>query len=189
MNPDGFKFTERNRMWRKNRRGGYGVDLNRNWRSGWGGEGSSNQRSSEVYRGESPVSEPESQALDKFYAKYPSLRAGIDLHQYGQIILRPFGKTIQPPPEEAKFKAIGEKMVSAIRSVNGLTYRSVRAREFWAAAGIMSDHLYEIRKMIGFTIEMRPPHASFHIPPEQILPNAKENFEALMVMAEEVKNL
>lgn len=162
------------------------MDLNRNWRYGWGGEGSSNSRSSEVYRGESALSEPESSAIDSFLQRNRNIKASVDFHQYGQIILRPYGSTMSPPPDEARNKAVGEKMQAAIRSVNGLSYRSVRAREFWAAAGIMSDHFYAYYKTLGFTIEMRPPHASFHIPPEQILPNAKENFEAIIVLANEV---
>ncbi len=88
LNPDGFKYTERDRMWRKNRRGGYGVDINRNWASGWGGEGSSNQRNSEVFRGERALSEPESTAVDNYFKSHRSIKGSIDFHQYGQIILR-----------------------------------------------------------------------------------------------------
>ncbi|MFQ5807469.1 MAG: M14 family metallopeptidase, partial [Phycisphaerae bacterium] len=45
-NPDGYVYSwNTDRMWRKNRRnnggGSYGVDLNRTWSVGWGGEGAS----------------------------------------------------------------------------------------------------------------------------------------------------
>jgi hypothetical protein len=42
VNPDGYEYSWTDeRYWRKNRRGGVGVDTNRNFGYGWGGEGSS----------------------------------------------------------------------------------------------------------------------------------------------------
>lgn len=36
VNPDGYEYSRiKNRMWRKNRRSSYGVDLNRNWDHRW----------------------------------------------------------------------------------------------------------------------------------------------------------
>lgn len=57
VNPDGYQYSwSANRYWRKNRRGGHGVDLNRNWSVAWGGDGSSSNKRSDVYRGEYAVS-------------------------------------------------------------------------------------------------------------------------------------
>ena len=53
-------------MWRKNRRGGYGVDLNRNYSFNWNScGGSSGNKRSDTYRGPSAASEPETKALMK----------------------------------------------------------------------------------------------------------------------------
>jgi hypothetical protein len=41
------------------------------------------------------------------------------------------------PLDEARNKNIGDRMAAAIKSVYGSSYRSVRAREFWPAAGIL----------------------------------------------------
>jgi murein tripeptide amidase MpaA len=64
FNVDGYIYTRTtDRFWRKNRRnngdGTFGVDINRNWGAGWGGEGSSGSGSQETYRGTAPFSEPE----------------------------------------------------------------------------------------------------------------------------------
>jgi carboxypeptidase T len=131
----------------------------------------------------------ESTAISGFLGRNKNIKAAIDLHQYGQIILRPYGHTTASPPDEARNERIGTKMQTAIRGVNGRSYRSVRAIQFWSAAGIASDTFYGTHKLIGFTIEMRPPTASFHIPTSEILPNAKENFAAIMVLVNEVANL
>ena len=176
-------------MWRKNRRGGYGVDINRNWIIGFGGSGSSGVRSSQTYRGTHAISENESTAINGYFSKNKNIKGAVDLHQYGQIILRPYGHTTTAPPDEARNAKLGADMQAAIKSVNGKAYRSMRAIQFWSAAGIASDTFYGTHKMLGFTIEMRPPHASFHIPESEILPNAKENFEALMVLVRAVSKL
>ena len=58
-------------MWRKNRKknptNNYGVDLNRNYGYKWGFDdnGSSSTTNNETYRGTSPFSEPETQAIKK----------------------------------------------------------------------------------------------------------------------------
>ena len=74
-NPDGYQYTfDHERLWRKNLRDnngngqiqvGDGVDPNRNFPNHWGydKEGSSSIPSSDTYRGPSPVSEPETQAM------------------------------------------------------------------------------------------------------------------------------
>jgi len=52
LNPDGYVYTwQADRYWRKNRRGDYGVDLNRNWDHAWGGQGASNYPYDENFRG------------------------------------------------------------------------------------------------------------------------------------------
>jgi carboxypeptidase T len=85
-------------MWRKNRKlnqgGSYGVDLNRNWKSGFGGSGSSGSPSSETYRGTAAYSEPETKTIaDYLGSQSNTLKAAIDFHSYSQLNLRPWGKT------------------------------------------------------------------------------------------------
>lgn len=195
VNPDGFVFTwTNNRMWRKNRRrnngGTFGVDLNRNWRSGFGGQGSSGSPGSETYRGTAALSEPETSNISKFLTRHPQIKAGYDFHAYSQLMLRPWGKSTSPSPDENKLAALGGKMCDAIRSVHRVNYQNIRSSGLYPASGIMCDEFYEYHKQMGYTVELRPTQwggGGFNPPPTQILPTAEENWKALLVLAEYVK--
>jgi len=195
VNPDGFAFTwAGSRMWRKNRRGEngriHGVDLNRNWRSGFGGPGSSGSPSSETYRGTRALSEPETLAISQFLTKHTQIKASIDFHAYSQLNLRPWGKQSGPSPDEPKLTALGKKMCDAIHSVHRVTYQNIRSAGLYLASGIMCDEFYENHKHMGYTIELRPTQfggGGFILPPQFILPTAEENWKAVLVAAEYVK--
>lgn len=104
INPDGHVYVQNNHSgdwwnwWRKNRRdngdGSYGVDLNRNYSYMWGYDdiGSSPDPSSYTYRGPSPFSEPETQAVRDFCAGR-SFSVALSYHSYGELILFPWGYT------------------------------------------------------------------------------------------------
>ncbi len=72
VNPDGYEYNRRTNpggggLWRKSRRGGYGVDLNRNYASFFASPGgSSGSTSSGSYHGTAPFSEPETAAVEAF---------------------------------------------------------------------------------------------------------------------------
>ena len=75
-NPDGYEYTWNFvRTWRKNRRVNagsnncFGVDLNRNWDFEWDAPGHSKDPCSDLYRGPSPFSEPEPQAIADFVGR------------------------------------------------------------------------------------------------------------------------
>jgi hypothetical protein len=76
--------------WRKNRHrngdGTFGVDLNRNFPIRWGS--GAEEEKSETYEGPHPLSEPETQALERFFEERP-LRAFVDLHSTMKAILHP----------------------------------------------------------------------------------------------------
>ncbi|XP_046952798.1 carboxypeptidase A5 isoform X2 [Lynx rufus] len=105
-NPDGFAFTHSmNRLWRKNKstRPGIfciGVDLNRNWKSGFGGNGSNNNPCSETYRGPSPQSEPEVAAIVDFITSHGNIKALISIHSYSQMLMYPYGHSPEPVPNQ-----------------------------------------------------------------------------------------
>ena len=101
-NPDGYQYTfDTERLWRKNLRDnngdgqitvGDGVDLNRNFVDHWGydNEGSSNEPFSETYRGPSPASEPETQAMQGLINRiHPRFMS--NMHSFGQWLLYPQG--------------------------------------------------------------------------------------------------
>ncbi|MFQ3611413.1 MAG: M14 family zinc carboxypeptidase [Fimbriimonadales bacterium] len=192
VNPDGYEFSwTTNRLWRKNRRylgtnsSGqplYGVDLNRNWGYQWGGVGSSNQRSSEIYRGPAPFSEPETYSLSRWMMSLPTLRAHIDIHSYSQLILYPWGFTGELPPFDPVFARVGSAMQSAIQSVYGLFYTvGPIYTTIYPASGGMTDWVFGVRGALSFTYELRDTgQYGFLLPPDQIRPNAEEVYPAVL---------
>jgi carboxypeptidase T len=134
-NPDGRKFAEGGQLWRKNTDQNYcgatssnrGADLNRNYPFQWGGPGSSGSPCSETYRGPSPSSEPETQAITDYVRSIfpdqrdeslgpnqpaPANATGIffDIHSYSELVLWPWGYTEATSPNHAAFRTLGRKL-------------------------------------------------------------------------------
>ncbi|GJM45043.1 MAG: hypothetical protein DHS20C21_18850 [Gemmatimonadota bacterium] len=89
VNPDGLVYVETTNLnWRKNRRGGYGVDLNRNYDAEWGHDnnGSSGSTGSSTYRGASPASEPEVANMQTFINSR-NFVIHLSYHSYGNLLL------------------------------------------------------------------------------------------------------
>ncbi len=188
VNPDGYVYTwGPQRFWRKNRRdnggGIFGVDLNRNWPTDFGGPFSSGSPSSETYRGPSAISEPESVIMDAYVAGRPNLVAHIDFHSAAQEILQPWGYTNTLPANFAVVDALGARMADAIFPVNGSTYpHASGAGGVGLASGIFPDWTSDNYGMVGYTIELPPSGGGFDPPPATILPAALENFQAAKEM-------
>lgn len=192
-NPDGFEYTWTNeRFWRKNRRdngnGTFGVDLNRNWDYQWGltlphGSAGNANPNSGVYWGSAPFSEPETVAISNLLLQYPNVRAALDVHSYGQLLLHPWGFTPDPSSEDGDFTAIGEQMQIGIKSIHGKHYNYGRSyTAIYPTSGASIDWYYAVGGAWSFTFELRGP--SFAPPPDQILPCAEETFEAVLRFAE-----
>ncbi len=117
VNPDGYFYNQMQRpegggLWRKNRRinsdGTIGVDLNRNYGHKWGidNDGSSNKTASEIYRGEAPFSEPETQAVRSFVLEH-DFKVALNYHAYGGFLIYPWGYTTTPAEDVDIFKELG----------------------------------------------------------------------------------
>lgn len=190
VNPDGYSYSwTTNRMWRKNRRGGYGVDLNRNWSVGWGlASGSSGSLGSETYRGTAPFSEPESTVLRNFIVARPEIRAHIDFHSYSQLVLAPWGHTTEPLPEPdlSTFRDANAILTQALLGPAARFYkRGPAAPTLYLASGVVIDWVYGERGIWSWTIELRPTSIpGFVLPPEEIIPTGIENFSAAFALAE-----
>jgi murein tripeptide amidase MpaA len=119
-NPDGYEytFTEGNRLWRKNMADndgdgiygevGDGVDPNRNFATNWGrdNEGSSDDPTSETYRGTGPDSEPETKAMKKLWDMV-DFRFQKNDHTAAELLLYPQGfQQYTPTPDNAIFEAL-----------------------------------------------------------------------------------
>jgi hypothetical protein len=198
VNPDGYEYTyapSGDRYWRKNRRnnGGScaGVDLNRNWGSDWnGGQSTSNDPCSEVYVGPASMSEPEVQALANYCLEHGDIKAQIDFHSYSQLILEPRGYTSVPPPDWDELHTLGGLMSDAIASVYGKYYVNDNpCNILYCASGTLIDWPYDTYGSKAYCFELRPSSGGvggFDPPPSEILPCAQENFEAVLVLIQDV---
>ncbi|MDP2007113.1 MAG: M14 family zinc carboxypeptidase [Rubrivivax sp.] len=133
-NPDGRKRAETGLSWRKNVDNNHcantntrGVDLNRNFSFEWnstGGQGSSSSACSLTYRGPTPASEPETQAVEAYVRSLWPDRRGpgvndaappdtsgihIDIHSYSELVLWPWGATAAPAPNGAALQTLGRR--------------------------------------------------------------------------------
>lgn len=181
VNPDGYQYSwSSDRYWRKNRRGTFGVDLNRNFSVAFGGAGSSGDRRSQVYRGEYAFSEPETAAL-RDLVRRESIALHVDLHSYGQLLLHPWTHTAAPARDRDRFAAIADRMASAIYAAHGQRYEIKAGARLYAAAGTMTDWMYGEANALSFTIELRPRGGSgFVLPPAQIRPTCDEAMAAVL---------
>jgi len=187
VNPDGYLHSwNSDRYWRKNRRGGHGVDLNRNYSVAWGQRGSSGSKRSQTYRGESAFSEPESRAMRDLFDS-ETMHAHIDFHSYSQLILYPWAYKRDAPADRDKFAAIADRMSSAMFAAHGKQYKIRSGAELqYGAAGTLTDWTYGEKNAISFVVELRPQArgGGFVLPPEEIVPTCEENYAAVLELAD-----
>lgn len=187
VNPDGHHYSVMtDRLWRKNRRdngdGTFGVDLNRNYEYMWGGPGSSGSTYSEIYRGPSPFSEPETQAVRDFLQQNPP-QALISYHSYSQLVLYPWGHTYTPAPGEALLRDLSVAIADAIRAVHNVRYTPQQSSQLYLASGDTGDWLYALSSAPSFTIELRPrSNPGFELPEREIQPTFEENLPAALYL-------
>lgn len=218
-NPDGYVHSwTSNRFWRKNRRpspsrspassSDYGVDLNRNYDDHWGtGDGisSSSDPSSDMYRGPSPASEPETQAIQKHFLDYVEhIVAAVDVHSYGKLILRPCGWSGARPRHEDQLLAVSWRMSEAIKQATGMHYSVERIFDLYPTSGTSTDWFYSVkageaspppnaagsaarrRAPYSIAIEVRPGEFSTHnfsLPAREIRAVGEEVWQAVRVLA------
>jgi carboxypeptidase T len=192
LNPDGLEYSIHfYRYWRKNRRdngdGSFGVDLNRNYSYNWGldNQGSSPFTFSDVYRGPSAFSEPETQIIRDLFSER-NFQAVISYHNYSQVILYPWGYTNQPTAEEQLLDQIAADMSMLIQSVNGTVYEYGQAgADLYITNGDMNDWTFGIYDIPSYTIELPPvdeKHGGFFNAEEDIQPIFNENLPAMLYL-------
>lgn len=170
VNPDGnhLVYTKDN-FWRKNARADsnnriYGVDLNRNYPTAWRGcRGSSGRRNSQTYRGPSPVSEPETDAMINLFDKYRPV-ANISYHSYSELIIYPFGCAKIENKAKDVFQSIGEDMKFVIEDDRGRknTYKVGAAPDvIYEADGTDLDTHWQEFGIISYTIELNSSSQGF----------------------------
>ena len=188
LNPDGYEYSwNGHRFWRKNRRdnggGSFGVDLNRNWDDHWNLVGGSNNKWSDVYVGVSPASEPEVFHTQNYIKSLSNLLFGIDLHSYGQLLLRSYGYTTESSPVDVDTKAQSISMQEAILAATGEKYSVMKSAELYPAGGSADDWMTNVAGTFGHTIELRDTgNYGFNLPSKYIVPTAEDAIAAIRAL-------
>lgn len=109
LNPDGVCISqEEEAQWKANARG---VDLNRNFNAGWESLDGAKEPGAERYKGESPESEPETQAIVR-YVEERQWDATVSYHAYGSLIYWHYG-------DNEEVNALSRDLGRAVRSQTG----------------------------------------------------------------------
>lgn len=148
VNPDGYLYNQQTDpngggFWRKNRRGGYGVDLNRNYsyitpggEEVWNTTGVSNNRAGETFPGTGPFSEPESRAI-RYFVETHNFTIALNNHTSGQLLLYPFGYEREIySPDNSYFELLSDAMVW------DNSYSNILSSELYPASGDSDDFMY-----------------------------------------------
>lgn len=170
-NPDGRKWAEQGRLWRKNTDNddgcttfpNYGTDLNRNCDFKWGTAGTSTNQCNDVYPGPAPASEPENQAIQGYVRSlFPDQRGPndtdpaptdttgliISLHSYSQLVLFPWGWTANPAPNRSGLETLGRKFGFFNR------YLVEPSNQLYPTSGSVDDWAYGELGVPAYTFEL-----------------------------------
>jgi carboxypeptidase T len=150
VNPDGNNLVwTRNNMWRKNARGGYGVDLNRNYPFNWNAcNGSSRSRNSQTFRGPKPASEPETQAIMSLVDRIRPV-FDISYHSYSELVLYPFGCSDERTGNLKVVEGIGKELGKLLDYKPGTPWELL-----YNADGGDIDWMYGQFQVIPYVIEL-----------------------------------
>lgn len=146
-NPDGTNYSMFDeKMWRKNR-APYGettgVDINRNYPTGW----VAGDPSEITFGGSAALSEKETQHIVSVLDNHPNIRFICDWHSYAEEIRKPWGVSEQDMP---LYDAMHGRMTDAIASVRDTKYGNVFSE---VVEGTSDDYFYHERKTYSMLVE------------------------------------
>lgn len=151
------KMWTQNSTWRKNTRNGHGVDINRNYPTGWNScNGSSSSTGAQDYRGTAPASEPETQAMMNLVASIKPV-FNISYHSYSEIVIYPFGCRPNKTPTTEAVEIIGAEIGRKINYKPGTAWELL-----YNADGGDIDWMYTEHQVIPFVIEVNSTSQGFH---------------------------
>jgi murein tripeptide amidase MpaA len=196
LNPDGYEFTRRaggNRMWRKNRepnRGSscLGTDPNRNFDLQWSRPGASRDPCNDAYYGPAAMSSKEAQALSNYISSLTNVVSYFDVHAYSQLWMYAWSYTCnRTTPDDQDLAAASTAAVSALKAVNGLTFKSGPVcKTIYQASGTTVDYVYDKLKVkYSMAVELRDTgRFGFALPASQIVPAGEETLQGVLAFWE-----
>ncbi len=170
-NPDGYNYDGNGNYalrlsWRKDRRnngdGTYGVDLNRNWDIMW--SSGNPTTSADDYRGPSPFSEYETQAIRDFIT-INDVDSFQDIHSYAGTLLIPPCYAAVPSAHEAWFRSAAAKMTYFTTQMGAATTYTVGRPDQtigYSAPGGSIDWTYEAKGLQSYCFELATGGAGFY---------------------------
>ncbi len=200
FNPDGYEYNRQTDpngggMWRKNRRnngGSFGVDMNRNFGYKWGydNNGSSPDPTSNTYRGPTPFSEPEAQAVSDL-AILHNYGTHFNMHAYSDAYLYPWGYINLQCPDSLTYREFASDMTA----LNGYVFGTSGEILGYQSNGTVRDWMYgeqvDKSKIFGYTLEIGSSSDGFWPDQNRIFPiaqiNVKSNMYHAFVAGEYVK--
>jgi murein tripeptide amidase MpaA len=134
--------------------GVHGLDLNRNWPSGWQPEHTQHGA------GRFPLSEPETRAVAEFLTARRNICGAVAYHTYGGVILRPFstkGDEEMEPLDLEVYKALGQRGTELTGYPNVSVFHDFRYGLKELIYGGFDDWAYEHLGVFAFTVEIWNP--------------------------------
>lgn len=206
VNPDGYRYTwTSDRLWRKNRSSiptprmtngtsgskCYGVDLNRNFDVKFNTLQDENvSPCSELYPGESAMSEPEVQSLVNYIEKLKKngnkILAYFSIHSYSQLWMYPYGFSSKFAHNIVKLSSLAHKATQKIRSKYGTHYKIGSVNDLlYKVTGSSMDYFYMSGIEIVFAIELPDEgEEGFLLNPRHIEPTAIELLSGIEAVIE-----
>ena len=166
-------------MWRKNARGNYGVDINRNYPYAWGScNGSSGSKNAQDYRGPSAASEPETQVMMNLVK---DIRPVFDIsyHSYSKLVIYPLGCNGQRTQNSDVVEGIGKQMGSALGYTAGTAWETL-----YSVDGGDTDWMYNEYQVIPYVIEVNGSSEGFQPPFSKRQPTVELNRKAWQLLLE-----
>ncbi|KAI5642822.1 zinc carboxypeptidase domain-containing protein [Phthorimaea operculella] len=186
MNPDGYEYSmKQDRMWRKNRSGGHGVDINRNFDAGFGTTGVSSNKKEEIYCGPHAFSEKESQAMKNLVARISDkLEYYLAFHSYGQYMIIPYAHIKRHSANYDEVYPILKQAKAKIQRRFGTKYTIGTAYETvgYTTSGVSGcwvKKTYNVPYVATFELRDGGRHG-FALPPKQILPTCQETLDGIV---------
>jgi len=163
FNVDGnnLVWTQDN-MWRKNARGDYGVDINRNYPYQWNScNGSSDNQGADDYRGPSAASEPETTVMMNFVTSIHPV-FDISFHSYSEIVIYPYGCGAHTETADV-IEPLGQQMAALIPSDSGNGHYTAGLAPdlLYPVDGADIDWMYHEAHVIPFVIEVNSDSQGF----------------------------
>ena len=141
-----------------------GVDLNRNFKFGFAYDeiGSSSNACDEAYRGETPFSEPETQAYRDFIISHDDIVIAINYHTWGNLVITPYNYLSVDESKQKMQKDKGyqvllkyyEEFQSEAMYPEGFEFGNGMKTIKYSANGDCSDWLLGERQILAFSPEL-----------------------------------